>query len=101
MHTRTHTHMYEIPSGIVFSVLYEKVFRERIYHGTRQKLGTLQESDLPKIQESRGGSGSDDRYSQIKRQFPCDVIVGLAPKLYRNIALDVHRREKEGRWSLI
>ena len=35
----------------------------------------------------------------LKKQFPTDVLVGMAPNLFRNVALDVHKREKEGEWK--
>ncbi len=91
----TCTHAHTFP-GIVFNMLYEKVFQENISRSCRHRLRSLNDSDIPKLAASGTVSPDDKMLAYLKNRFPADVIVGLAPTLYRNVAMDVHRREKEG-----
>ena len=83
-------------AGIVYNLLYEDVFRDRVSFSCGQRLSRLQESEMSKLDEP---TPEDRALVNLKKQFPTDVLVGMAPNLFRNVALDVHKREKEGEWK--
>jgi len=77
--------------------------KDNIPHNCKQRLKSLMEND------TIGTPPSDDRPLQLLRQhYPTESIVGMAPQLYLNVAMDVYRREKDsklcvrekrGRWG--
>lgn len=66
--------------------------KDSIPPNCKQRLKSLTEND------AIGTPPSDDRPLQLLRKhYPTESIVGMAPQLYHNVAMDVYRREKDSK----
>ena len=89
--------MHLLTPALVFEIIYEGALKDRIPYHCKRRLYTIQESDIPKIPTL----GIEDKsLGLLYRHYPLNAIAGLCPVVYHNVALDVHRREKECKWTL-
>ena len=83
-----------LTSAIVYSILYERVLKERIPFHCKERLKTLTEND--KIFSPM----SDDRaLMNLRKHYPAESIICMAPQLCRNVAMDVYQRERASKWT--
>ena len=74
--------------GIVYGLLVEKVFQEPLGKPLRDQLLKVKESDSTKAR-------SPDR--QCTTKYSDQLLKALDPQFYSNVALEMEKREREGR----
>ena len=85
-----------ITSGIVYSILYERVLKDKIPYHCKERLKGLTEND------SISSPAADDRaLFNLRRHYPTESIISMAPQLCRNIAMDVYQRERASEWTTV
>ena len=85
-----------ITSGIVYSILYERVLKDKIPYYCKERLKGLTEND------SISSPAADDRaLFNLRRHYPTESIISMAPQLCRNIAMDVYQRERASEWTTV
>ena len=74
--------------GLVYEILVERVMKEKLNYWTRGQLSTLTEEKLTALNAPR-------EIVQLTNKYTDEMLLALAPLVYRNTPLDVERRERQ------
>ncbi len=90
-------------SGILYTMLMERVFKDTIPIPCKRKLMHLQNSEAEAIakhrQEKSISLQKDPDYRaqlNLSRHYKPEMVVAMSWNLHYNASLSMHRREKEG-----
>lgn len=87
-------------TGIVYEMLFLRVLKDTMPPPCKQRLTTLQDSDMEQIRKHQEAAFSYDRpfierpVHLLSTHYKLEEIESMASNIYRNTALDVHQREK-------
>ena len=85
-------------------MLFLRVLKDPMPPPCKQKLNSLQDSDVEQIRVNRGSSSYvylDRPVHLLSTHYKVEEIESMAANLYRNTALDVHQREKASKYNFV
>lgn len=91
-------------TGIVYETLFLRVFKDTMPPPCKQRLASLQDSDVEQIRMHQEASHYDRPFIErpvhlLSTHYMIEEIESMAANIYRNTAMDVHQREKASEYS--